>query len=96
MNISQIVMFIGYEMRATVLEDGDTVAIYVRDGTAGFTRNGTPLRRAQGDDKFLGHEDCVRSMLNHFGISMNLISEILGVKVFKIFIQKMEPKRFPS
>jgi hypothetical protein len=63
MSNSKIVLFIGQEKLPTILRDGDTLVSRQAHGTLSFSRDGTSLKGASGDDKFLACEHCARSVL---------------------------------
>lgn len=84
MHTAQIVLFIGYEKVPTALQDGDVLVVTERHGTVGFVRNGTPLKRKEGDDKFIACGVCVTQALMFFGINTELVSDTDGVKLYRL------------
>ena len=87
MSNSKIVLFTGYENDPTTLQDGDKLVVRQAHGTLFFSRDGTPLMGAGGDDKFLACEHCARSVLQHFGVYPNLVSDKDGVRVFELHVR---------
>ena len=87
---SKIVLFIGYEKKPTELQDGDTLAVFSRAGTVGFLRGGCPLVNKKGDDKFIAHGACVQEVLHHLDIYPDLVSDIDGIRLYRLHVHKSE------
>lgn len=90
MRTTQIALFIGYEMEPTTLQDGDVLVVTERHGTVGFVRNGNPLRRKEGDDKFIACGACVTQTLMSLGIGTRLVSNEDGVKLYRLHVRNEE------
>ena len=92
MSNSKIVLFTGYENEPTTLQDGNKLVVRQAHGTLFFSRDGTPLKGAGGDDKFLACEQCARSTLHHLGVFPNLVSDKDGVRVFELRVSPASEK----
>lgn len=87
MHATQIALFIGYDNLPTTLQDGDVLMVTERHGTVGFARNGNPIKRSEGDDKFIACGVCVTQALMFFGISTELVSDLEGVKLYRLRVR---------
>lgn len=75
----------------TTLQENDVMV--VQDvGTVGFHRGGHRLVDADGDDKVYIPNEAVnghaRTILSHFGIGAELVTEGPGVKAYRLYQRK--------